>query len=337
MPDLPALSIFFLVWSKFNAQRRFHPPEKSQMGQNSSCTATFRSNICFARRQRPPTTAHISFGFSTSLVLLPLFHALHSPPPPLHHCTPGMTSGPSALYRNILFLIAFLTLISEWTLAQTPPPACCMSFTTVDEKTLFIHSAGTAYDLYSLDLTKSWSATSAPWTQLPNSSSPDDSERHPMVYSAGSRMLEVYYDKIGTAQAMTYSLDTKTWTILSLPTGVFELGFINTAAKDTTSGKVYFPSVRRDNKMVVYDPVAKTWTVTGATHVADGALGTLYYPTSVWLKTTQTVLLFGGAMALAPYLQEYSPSTGTWSMVVSSIIFFRLPCSHHRDKQLVSI
>lgn len=150
-------------------------------------------------------------------------------------------------------------------------------------------------------------------------------------------MLEVYYDQIGTAQAMTYSLDTKTWTILSLPTGVFELGVINTAAKDTTSGKVYFPSVRRDNKMVVYDPVAKTWTVTGATHVADGALGTLYYPTSVWLKTTQTVLLFGGAMALAPYLQEYSPSTGTWSMVVSSIIFFRLPCSHRRDKQLVSI
>ncbi|KAG0041741.1 hypothetical protein BGZ83_001367 [Gryganskiella cystojenkinii] len=60
--------------------------------------------------------------------------------------------------------------------------------------------------------------------------------------------------------------------MLLLPTAVFELGVVHTVAKDTTSGKVYFPSVRRDNKMVVYDP----------------------------LKSTQTVLLFGSAMALAP-------------------------------------
>ncbi|KAF9272261.1 hypothetical protein BGZ68_002565, partial [Mortierella alpina] len=129
------------------------------------------------------------------------------------------------------------------------------SYTTLDEKTLYLIPSLENPQLFSLDLTQSWDAVEAPLELLP--SAPLD---EPYLYLSA---LAVNYDKNSLLYfnshrtPSVYNITTKTWLLgtrltdpssTELPKAIYG----NQVATDPSTGIAYIPSVEHLDNFPMY-------------------------------------------------------------------------------------
>jgi hypothetical protein len=201
-------------------------------------------------------------------------------------------------------------------LAQQPIATYRMAFTTIDEKTLFIHrgmSKGlSSAQFFSLDLTQdNWDVSNPPWKALdPDSFSKNlDIEGHALSVSLDGRTLTAW---IGAENLTNYNVVDNKWTKGPVPG--FILAPMMSVDTDPKTGTVYIPQGIQGNfeTLLKYN-VASGFTTEPIPSFVKLGLSKVKF---VWSKVRKSFILQSiEDMSTYPFY-EYTPSNGQWKVLV---------------------
>jgi N-acetylneuraminic acid mutarotase len=202
----------------------------------------------------------------------------------------------------------------------------------------------TSSQFVSLDLSSSWSTSSPAWKKLQDGQATTHLAVVP-ISSASNGGAKGSLLSIGGMGAnpffSSYDVSTESWQMLATVKAPYTYLEGHSAVSDPHTGLVYIVGGYGNstyNLLSVYDPKTKAMvsqaSATAATSLTD--IG------AVWLNSRNTILTFGGTRATPATpqglgdLNEYDPSSKTWSTMVSlAVNFFFLgpknssPCSIH--------
>ncbi|KAK3812444.1 MAG: hypothetical protein J3R72DRAFT_530129 [Linnemannia gamsii] len=229
--------------------------------------------------------------------------------------------APSLLPRQLgVVALIVATLCIQSVSAQTPVSVGSMAYTTVDEKTLYVHG-GIAIavppgdnkvmpQFYSLDLTKSgWDTSSPPWTELiyPSNLASSPPHSHSMTVSPDGKTLTTWFPYPDAFLVANYSITSNSWTKVPFATNLTE---IVRATTDPTTGTIYLPAGIPNNTI-------KYSFATGRS-ILESIPTTVNIPNSfysfVWCQTRKSFILFTGETNISPFF-EYTPSTSQWKVL----------------------
>jgi len=230
--------------------------------------------------------------------------------------------------------------------AQAPVGSRRMGYTMMDN-VLYIQGGFdtvTSSQFVSLDLSSSWSTSSPAWKKLQDGQATTHLAVVP-ISSASNGGAKGSLLSIGGMGAnpffSSYDVSTESWQMLATVKAPYTYLEGHSAVSDPHTGLVYIVGGYGNstyNLLSVYDPKTKAMvsqaSATAATSLTD--IG------AVWLNSRNTILTFGGTRATPATpqglgdLNEYDPSSKTWSTMVSlAVNFFFLgpknssPCSIH--------
>ncbi|KAF9123087.1 Multiple epidermal growth factor-like domains protein 8 [Mortierella sp. 14UC] len=205
-----------------------------------------------------------------------------------------------------------------------------MAYTTVDEKTLFIHGGITVGleqpQFFSLDLTQdSWDVSSPPWKTLVLTSSIGGTlvYAHTFSTSPDGRTLTVWMGLLG--QVANYNIADNKWTQVPLPE--FKFAYALPAATDPTTGTVYIPAGAFNNvrTMVKYNIASghTTEPIPSSVAISDR------FKSFVWSKVRKSFILHAYTGETAYPFYEYTPSNAQWKVLSTTGLnppFVEAPC-----------
>lgn len=236
-----------------------------------------------------------------------------------------------------LILIATSVILSAITTtasAQTPQSTCCMSYASLDEKTLYIQGGFTTVgtnrtqvdQFAALDLTvPSWPTSSPPWMLPPYRGKAPNSSWHSMVVSKDHANL-FFWDPFNSGWS-AFNIADRTWTNTSLPLDATRTIAIRSGV-DYNTGYVYVPAGTSNGTQMAMNTISSTAYTTSAmpTELMPVPIN---HETFVWSSVRGTFLHYGGKTftrdTANPYLNEYSATNG-WSRVVSFLSLLLLSC-----------
>lgn len=221
------------------------------------------------------------------------------------------------------------TLVS----AQSPQATCCMSYASLDEKTLYIQGGYTTVGIQrtqvnqfvALDLTvPSWSTSSPPWMTPPyRSGIAPNSSWHSMAVSKDHASLFLW-DPMNTGWS-TFNIADRTWTNTTLPLDATRQIAIRSAV-DYNTGYVYVPAGTSNGTQMAMNTLSST-NYTISAMPTDLMPVPINHEAFVWSTVRGTFLHYGGKTIFGdtanPYLNEYNPTNG-WSRVVYCLSYFLL-------------
>ncbi|KAF9144704.1 hypothetical protein BGX30_011725 [Mortierella sp. GBA39] len=234
---------------------------------------------------------------------------------------------------NLLPLIFVATAVilsttpTAFVSAQSPQSTCCMSYASLDEKTLYIQGGYTTVgtqrtqvnQFAALDLTvPSWPTSSPPWMIPPyRSGIAPNSSWHSMAVSKDHANLFLW-DPFNTGWS-TFNIADRTWTNSTLPLDATRQLAIRSAV-DYNTGYVYAPAGTSNGTQMAMNTLSSTAYTTSAMPM-DLMPVPINHETFVWSTVRGTFLHYGGKTMFGgnanPYLNEYSPANG-WSRVTTS-------------------
>lgn len=213
--------------------------------------------------------------------------------------------------------------------ASAQSPRYSMTFTTVDERTIYYQggtrkaSFSTPNSFYSLDLTRSWDISNPPWTPvLVSGTYPErlaSSLGNILVYSPGLQTLTTLDVVHSPAFAAQFHLGTTTFDDLSgLPStqaSPNETDGLN-AAVDPTTNHVYIPGAYAGGALMLDYDLVKQTTTTQSMPITDNTSWSGY--TFVWNEVRKSFFLWGGRGPSAlSYFYEFKPgSANPWTELV---------------------
>jgi hypothetical protein len=204
-----------------------------------------------------------------------------------------------------------------------------MAYATVNENTLYVHGGRVYPELggsfirldqfYSLDLTKGWDDITPPWKAIADPASLGlITNYHSMTVSPDGQTLITVWITGSSPLLATYNIQTGKWSQTSLAGGR-ELGGVSfQAAADPTTGLMYIPGagVLGNNDVIIYNFATGLTTRTTIPSSLVAVQGSYSF---IWNQVRKSFILFAGNPLTANPFFEYSPSTGRWSTLVSSI------------------
>lgn len=225
------------------------------------------------------------------------------------------------------------TTLTSFVSAQSPQSTCCMSYASLDEKTLYIQGGFTTVgtvrtkvnQFVALDLTvPSWSTSSPPWMTPPyRAGIAPNSTWHSMAVSKDHASLFIW-DPLNTGWS-TFNIADRSWTNTTLPLDATRQIAIRSAV-DYNTGYVYAPAGTSNGTQMAMNTLSSASYTTSAMPT-DLMPVPINHETLVWSTIRGTFLHYGGKSIFGnttnPYLNEYSPTNG-WSRVVCCLPYFLL-------------
>lgn len=236
-----------------------------------------------------------------------------------------------------LILVATSVILSTnpttFVSAQSPQSTCCMSYASLDEKTLYIQGGYTTVgtvrtkvnQFIALDLTvPSWSTSSPPWMTPPyRAGIAPNSSWHSMAVSKDHASLFIW-DPFNTGWS-TFNIADRAWTNTTLPLDATRQIAIRSAV-DYNTGYVYAPAGTSNGTQMAMNTLSSDAYTTSAMPT-DLMPVPINHETFVWSTVRGAFLHYGGRSIFGdtanPYLNEYSPTNG-WSRVVCCLPYFLL-------------
>ncbi|KAF9912336.1 Multiple epidermal growth factor-like domains protein 8 [Linnemannia zychae] len=221
----------------------------------------------------------------------------------------------SAWLWGILYLLTASTLSAQT--VWKPLPVILMAYTTIDEKTFYVHGGVSETEagelqFFSLDLTQdSWDVSNPPWKQLPYSNVfgniPVSANDHALTVSPDGQTLSLWIGGV-LNQFANYSVTDNKWT--RLPINYWFEDELR-AATDPSTGDIYFPAgyPKKMDTMVKIDRNLNPTTEAIPPSVNFTKTGHSF----IWNKLRNSFILnvSGPEKPLHPF-HEYTPSNGQW-------------------------
>ncbi|KAF9174152.1 hypothetical protein BGX21_007616 [Mortierella sp. AD011] len=195
-----------------------------------------------------------------------------------------------------------------------------MAYTTVNEKTLYIQG-GTdpathtnSGQIYSLDLTQSWSASNPPWKALNSQQAPVDYS-HSMVVSGDKRSLIIWGS---LTEISIYNIAAGTWSTTPKPSSATINQNGLRAVTDPNTGLVYIPAgANNGTSTMEFNP---STGIGQQLPIPSAFNGSVTHYSAAWTSQRTSVLMYGGFYQLSSSITvhniyQYSPSSSSWSSI----------------------
>ncbi|KAH7051420.1 hypothetical protein BKA57DRAFT_491227 [Linnemannia elongata] len=215
----------------------------------------------------------------------------------------------------VIFFIATTATLATFVSAQLAVPVCCMSYTHIDETTLYIQGGldnnRTAVNQFiALDLTiPSWDASAPPW-KIPlnlNGTNPPTSSWHSMVVAKDRGKLFIWDALQTTAVWWTYNIAENSWRNYAVPTGTAEMATTNSSilvnftrqagirnGVNLATGEVYVSSGAGDGTQMTLHTIDPTTGLPATSRPSNIRQNPIAHESFVWSIYRNSFLHYGG-------------------------------------------
>ncbi|KAH7044337.1 hypothetical protein BKA57DRAFT_538264 [Linnemannia elongata] len=229
-----------------------------------------------------------------------------------------------------VLLSTTVTLIAMAQSSTTAPPAVSVfQWAVLDEKTLYIQGGNSASfsspvylaTFYSLDLTKPFQDSQAPWTTLPTGPSFGEGS---MVVSVDKTKLYLRNPANSTFWTYLITGSAGQWTNMTYVPASMNHRTLTKAVMDPDTGVIFTAGgYDKDGTSPLYSMLGYNIISGIVSNFWMGLMPTLVHYSAVWSTVRKSILVYGGSISVhredfVKTFYEYIPATNTWLNVTTT-------------------